>query len=67
METGRAPFLEREMARERVKTEMKGTGGGRWCLRTVAKESADRGRRMADGSEADAGYREYLDERDDND
>ena len=50
------------MARERIKTEMKGTGGGRWCLRVVAKESANRGRRKADEDEVDAGYADYADE-----
>jgi hypothetical protein len=33
------------MANEKVKTEMHGTGGGRWCLRAVAKQSSKKLRR----------------------
>jgi len=33
------------MANEKVKTEMKGTGGGRWCTREVAKTASRKARR----------------------
>lgn len=33
---------------KRIKTEMKGTGGGRWMPREDAKKHANRGRREAD-------------------
>ena len=36
------------MALEKVKTEMKGTGGGRWCPREVAKKSSKKARRRND-------------------
>lgn len=35
------------MAHEKVKTEMKGTGGGRWCSRQVAKQASKKARRRA--------------------
>jgi hypothetical protein len=36
------------MALEKVKTEMNGTGGGRWCKRAEAKKAAKKARRAAD-------------------
>lgn len=36
------------MALEKVKTEMKGTGGGRWTTRANAKKAAKKARRVAD-------------------
>lgn len=36
------------MALKRVKTEMKGTGGGRWTTRADAKRSSRKARREAD-------------------
>ena len=36
------------MALEKVKTEMKGTGGGRWTRRAIAKNAAKKRRRRAD-------------------
>lgn len=39
------------MALEKVKTEMKGTGGGRWCPRAVAKHAARKARRKNDKRE----------------
>ena len=35
------------MANAKVKTEMKGTGGGRWCKRAEAKKASKRARREA--------------------
>lgn len=37
-----------EVALEKVKTEMKGTGGGRWMTRAEAKKASKRARREAD-------------------
>lgn len=31
-----------------IKTEMKGTGGGRWCRRAEAKKASKKARRAAD-------------------
>ncbi|OGQ79470.1 MAG: hypothetical protein A2289_23840 [Deltaproteobacteria bacterium RIFOXYA12_FULL_58_15] len=39
---------EDTMALEKIKTEMKGTGGGRWCTREVAKKSSKKIRRHND-------------------
>lgn len=39
------------MALEKVKTEMKGTGGGRWCPRADAKKASKKARR-AEGKKA---------------
>lgn len=36
------------MALAKIKTEMKGTGGGRWCTRSEAK-AASKKRRRAEG------------------
>jgi hypothetical protein len=36
------------MANARVKTEMKGTGGGRWCPRAEAKKASKKARRTND-------------------
>jgi len=36
------------MALAKVKTEMKGTGGGRWTTRADAKKSSAKRRRRAD-------------------
>jgi hypothetical protein len=36
------------MANAKVKTEMKGTGGGRWVTRAEAKQGARKARRNAD-------------------
>ena len=36
------------MAYQSVKTEMKGTGGGRWCKRAEAKKGSKKLRRRAD-------------------
>lgn len=33
------------MANEKIKTEMTGTGGGRWCPRAVAKQVSKKLRR----------------------
>jgi hypothetical protein len=35
------------MALAKIKTEMKGTGGGRWTTRADAKKSANKRRRRA--------------------
>jgi hypothetical protein len=40
------------MANQRVKPEMKGTGGGRWCKRAEAKTAANKARRRVDRAEA---------------
>lgn len=37
--------------RERIKTEMKGTGGGRWTTRADAKERSRKVRRRKDRAE----------------
>jgi hypothetical protein len=47
------------MARAKLKTEMTGTGGGRWTTRADAKASSDGRRREADRSEASAGLEEW--------
>lgn len=39
------------MALGKIKTEMKGTGGGRWTTRTEAKRAARKARRKADRKE----------------
>lgn len=49
------------MANEKVKVEMKGTGGGRWCTRETAKYSANRRRRRNDQEVIE----EYLEEESD--
>ena len=36
------------MALGKIKTEMKGTGGGRWMLRITAKKVSKKKRRLAD-------------------
>jgi hypothetical protein len=36
------------MANGRIKTEMKGTGGGRWCPRAEAKKVSKKARRRLD-------------------
>jgi hypothetical protein len=36
------------MARGKIKTEMKGTGGGRWDFRSVAKKTSNKVRRAND-------------------
>lgn len=36
------------MALGKIKTEMKGTGGGRWMLRADAKKASKKKRRIAD-------------------
>ncbi len=36
------------MANGNIKTEMKGTGGGRWCPRAEAKKTSKKARRRAD-------------------
>lgn len=46
------------MARAKIKTEMKGTGGGRWTTREDAKRSANGRRRELDKVEAAACCRE---------
>lgn len=48
------------MARAKIKTEMTGTGGGRWCKRADAKADADGRRREAGKAAALTGYQEYL-------
>lgn len=48
------------MARAKLKTEMTGTGGGRWTTRADAKGSSDGRRRGADRAEAEAGLEEWL-------
>jgi hypothetical protein len=48
------------MANEKVKAEMKGTGGGRWCTRETAKYSANRTRRRNDDTEIEEGLVEFL-------
>ena len=40
------------MALAKVKTEMNGTGGGRWGKRAEVKEAANKARRAADKKEA---------------
>jgi hypothetical protein len=42
------PEKEKTMARGNIKTEMKGTGGGRWDTRENAKRNANKARREAD-------------------
>jgi len=37
--------------RERIKTEMRGTGGGRWTTRAVAKKQSKKVRRRKDRAE----------------
>lgn len=37
---------------KKIKVEMKGTGGGRWDLRAVAKARSKRARRQIDKKEA---------------
>jgi len=39
------------MARSKIKTEMKGTGGGRWTLRAIAKADSKVRRRQVDKEE----------------
>jgi hypothetical protein len=41
------------MAYKSTKTEMKGTGGGRWMTRAEAKTGSDKGRRQADKAAVD--------------
>jgi len=38
-----------------IKTEMKGTGGGRWTTRAVAKKASKKARRRNDKKETRAG------------
>jgi hypothetical protein len=44
------------MALAKVKTEMKGTGGGRYCHREEAKTAAKKRRRRADRREVRQSY-----------
>ena len=46
------------MAHAKVKTEMKGTGGGRWCARAEAKSDSKTRRRQVDRKECEAGEAE---------
>ena len=48
------------MAYGRLKTEMNGTGGGRWTTRADAKHASDRLRRRYDGEEVDNGTNEFM-------
>lgn len=43
------------MALPKIKTEMKGTGGGRWDTRANAKKAANKARRAADKKAAREG------------
>lgn len=47
------------MALKKVKTEMRGTGGGRWTTREEAKRASRKARRGADKAEA-RGPRAYA-------
>lgn len=49
------------MAHKARKTEMKGTGGGRWCLRAEAKADSNVRRRQVDREECEAGEAEIDD------
>jgi hypothetical protein len=39
---------------KKIKTEMKGTGGGRWCKKAEAKKASKKARRAADKKAAQA-------------
>jgi len=55
------------MAYKAQKTEMKGTGGGRWTTRAEAKTASDKIRRRYDKLEAKAGEERYVDFDEDTD
>ncbi len=46
------------MAHAKIKTEMKGTGGGRWCARAEAKSDSKTRRRQMDKKECEVGEAE---------